>query len=44
MIPLGIAGGSQVMVILKKEGNGVMIIRPGTREREREELDLPITC
>ena len=34
MIPLGISGGFQVMVILKKEGNGVMTTVPGTGERE----------
>ena len=33
MIPLGISGGFQVMVILKKEGNGVMATGPGTGER-----------
>ena len=32
MIPLGMAGSSQVMVILKKEGNGVMTTGPGARE------------
>ena len=34
MIPLGISGGFQVMVILKREGNGVMATAPGTGERE----------
>ena len=37
MIPLGIAGCSQVIVIVKKEGNDVMSLTgPGARERERE--------
>ena len=33
MIPLGISGGFQVMVILKKEGSGVMTTGPGTGRR-----------
>ena len=32
MIPLGMAGSSQVMVILKKEGSAVMTTGPGARE------------
>ena len=33
MIPLGISGGFQVMVMLNKEDNGVMTSGPGTGER-----------
>ena len=34
MIPLGKAGSSQVMVILKKEGTAVMITGPGAGQRD----------
>ena len=36
MIPLGLSGGFHVMVILKYEGNDVIITNPGAAEIVRE--------
>ena len=37
IIPFSISGGFQVILILKKEENGVIVTGPGTRVTERED-------